>query len=66
VTPNKRFDSDYQDVVIIIKGEYFMYGYTKGRKSMSPKKGARQFKRVAQYVHPLNVHNAPMRGGFRI
>jgi len=24
------------------------------------------FSRTAQWVHPLNVHRQPMRGGFRI
>lgn len=36
------------------------------RKAMSKRHSMRQFSRVAMYVHPLNVHNEPFRGGFRL
>jgi len=38
----------------------------RGRHKMSKHHSRRQFSRVAQYIHPLNVHNEPMRGGFRL
>jgi len=36
------------------------------RCRMSRKASRKLFSRTAQYVHPKNVHNAPMRGGFRL
>lgn len=36
------------------------------RHKMSRKKSKKLFTRTAQYVNPRNIHNAPMRGGFRI
>lgn len=38
----------------------------KRRSKMSRKKSRRLFSKTAQYVHPKNVHNVPMRGGFRL
>jgi len=36
------------------------------RQKMSRKASRRQFSRVAQYIHPKNVHSTPMRGGWRL
>lgn len=36
------------------------------RSKMSRKSSRKLFSRTAQYVHPKNVHSAPMRGGFRL
>nr|QJB19799.1 MAG: hypothetical protein [Microvirus sp.] len=36
------------------------------RHKMSRKSSRRLFSRTAQYIHPKNVHAAPMRGGFRL
>lgn len=36
------------------------------RKKMSRRHSMSQFSRVAMYVHPLNVHREPLRGGFRL
>lgn len=39
----------------------------KNKRRKLSKKGSRKlFSGTAQYVHPLNVHRMPMRGGFRI
>jgi len=43
-----------------------MYGHKKKGSRMSGKKSRSVFSRHAQWIHPLNVHNASMRGGFRI
>jgi len=39
---------------------------SKKRYKMSKKGSRKLFSSTAQYVHPLNVHRSPMRGGFRI
>lgn len=36
------------------------------RQKMSRSKSRKLFTRTAQWVHPRNIHNTPMRGGFRI
>lgn len=36
------------------------------RKKMSRKHSRKHFSHVAQYIHPLNVHKEPLRGGFRL
>lgn len=36
------------------------------RRKLSSKHSRKMFSRVAQYIHPKNVHQAPMRGGFRL
>lgn len=36
------------------------------RSRISRGKSKRLFSRTAQYIHPKNIHRAPMRGGFRI
>jgi len=36
------------------------------RHKMSRRGSRKLFSRTAQWVHPLNIHRAPMRGGFRI
>lgn len=36
------------------------------RKRMSRRHSRRHFSKVAQYIHPKNVHDLPMRGGFRL
>lgn len=36
------------------------------RKRMGRKASRKLFSRTAQYIHPKNVHRAPMRGGFRL
>lgn len=36
------------------------------RKKMGRKQSRRLFSHTAQWVHPMNVHRQPMRGGFRI
>lgn len=41
-----------------------MFGH-KGRR-MSGKASRRSFTSAAQWIHPLNVHHLPMRGGFRL
>lgn len=38
----------------------------KRRHKVSKKKSRKLFSRTAQYVHPKNVHAAPMRGGYRL
>lgn len=43
-----------------------MYGHMKKGHRMSFRASARHFSRVAQYVHSFNVHQEPMRGGFRL
>ena len=43
-----------------------MYGHRKKGKKLSRSKSQRMFSGVAQWQHPVNVHNAPMRGGFRL
>lgn len=40
----------------------FMYH----RKKMSRHASRSQFSRVAMYVHPMNAHREPFRGGFRL
>ncbi|QXP08094.1 MAG: hypothetical protein [Arizlama microvirus] len=41
-------------------------GYHSNRRKMSKKKSRKLFSSTAQYVHPVNVHATPMRGGFRL
>lgn len=36
------------------------------RSKMGKKASRRLFSKVAQYIHPVNVHRNPMRGGFRL
>lgn len=36
------------------------------RQRLNRKKSKKLFSKTAQYVNPKNIHNAPMRGGFRI
>lgn len=36
------------------------------RQRMSTRSSRRLFTRVAQYVHPKNVHRTSMRGGYRL
>lgn len=36
------------------------------RRKLSKSSSRKMFTKVAQYVHPKNVHNVPMRGGFRL
>jgi hypothetical protein len=36
------------------------------RKKMSRSHSRRNFSRVAMYVHPMNAHKEPYRGGFRL
>lgn len=43
-----------------------MYGMKKKGSKMSRRHSSRHFSRVAQSIHALNVHNEPMRGGFRL
>lgn len=43
-----------------------MYGNGKKRHKLSHGKSKRMFSGVAQWVHPVNVHATPMRGGFRL
>lgn len=38
----------------------------KRRSKISSRRSKKLFSRTAQYVHPKNIHKAPMRGGFRI
>lgn len=38
----------------------------KKRSRMNRKKSKKLFSKTAQYVHPKNVHRAPMRGGIRL
>lgn len=37
-----------------------------GRHKMSKRHSRKLFTKTAQWIHPLNIHNAPMRGGFRL
>ncbi len=37
-----------------------------GRRKMGGKESRKNFSSTAQYVHPLNIHRDPMRGGFRL
>lgn len=43
-----------------------MYGHYRRGHKMSKHHSRRHFSRVAQWVHPVNIHSAPMRGGFRL
>lgn len=43
-----------------------MYGHHRRRHKMSRHHSAHHFSRVAQWIHPVNVHRDPMRGGFRL
>lgn len=43
-----------------------MYGHIKKRFKMSRGKSRSSFSRIAQYIHPVNIHNSPARGGFRL
>lgn len=36
------------------------------RQRMSKRKSKKLFSKTAGWVHPLNAHRAPMRGGFRL
>jgi hypothetical protein len=36
------------------------------RKKMSRHASRRNFSHVAMYVHPMNAHKEPFRGGFRL
>lgn len=36
------------------------------RRKLSRRHSKRLFSRVAQYIHPRNIHSEPMRGGFRL
>lgn len=36
------------------------------RKKMSRGGSRRNFSRVAQYIHPMNIHREALRGGFRL
>lgn len=38
----------------------------RGRRKMSKKKSRKLFSKTAAWVHPMNAHSAPMRGGFRL
>lgn len=41
-------------------------GYRPKRHKIPGKKSRKLFSTTAQYVHPLNIHASPMRGGFRL
>lgn len=43
-----------------------MYGHRKKGHRMSKARSRRMFAGVAQWIHPMNVHSEPMRGGFRL
>jgi len=43
-----------------------MYGHIARRKTMTLANSRRYFSRVAQYIHPINIHKMPARGGFRL
>lgn len=43
-----------------------MYGMRSKGRRMSKRHSRKQFSSVAQWIHPINVHQAPMRGGFRL
>lgn len=43
-----------------------MYGNRMNRKKLSRKKSRRLFSGTAQYMHAVNAHTMPMRGGFRL
>lgn len=36
------------------------------RRKMGRRESRHHFSRVAMYVHPLNAHKEPFRGGFRL
>lgn len=36
------------------------------RSKMSKRHSRKLFSKTAAYIHPLNMHRHPMRGGFRI
>lgn len=36
------------------------------RRKMGRRESRKLFTRTAQFVHPKNIHMAPMRGGFRL
>lgn len=44
----------------------FMYGHRKKGHKMSRGKSRKMFSGTAQWIHPMNVHSEPMRGGFRL
>jgi hypothetical protein len=43
-----------------------MYGHRSKGHKMSKRHSRKHFTHAAQWVHPVNVHSAPMRGGFRL
>lgn len=43
-----------------------MYGHRSKGHRMKSGRSKRMFSAVGQWIHPMNVHNAPMRGGFRL
>lgn len=36
------------------------------RRKLGRKYSRKMFSRVAQHVHPKNIHSSPMRGGYRL
>lgn len=43
-----------------------MYGHRRKGKRMGAGRSKRIFSGVAQWIHPMNAHSEPMRGGFRL
>lgn len=43
-----------------------MYGHRRKGKHLSSSHSKRMFSGVAQWIHPMNAHKEPMRGGFRL
>lgn len=55
------------DVCFSCKLLFFVVGFFMSKRKKLGRKASRKlFSRTAQYVHPKNVHNSPMRGGFRL
>lgn len=43
-----------------------MYGHRSKGKKISRGKSKKMFSGTAQWIHPMNAHSQPMRGGFRL
>ena len=57
------------EIVLLNKIDVFLNfvgGFMRRRHKLSRKGSRKLFSRTAQYIHPLNVHKEPMRGGFRL
>jgi hypothetical protein len=50
----------------ILLMENCMYGHRRKGKHLGRGHSRKMFSGVAQWIHPVNAHREPMRGGFRL